>query len=250
MNLKTLLMLKAASGEAPVLVEDTATGNPATFTTDVRKALTGLTIPFAPEQAGTGDPSPTNVREISGHESITISRSGEDTSNPDNFVVAFGNAGTVYGGELNAITGVLTVTMAYKKFTGAEAWGGDNTPRQQFVIQWTDVANAQLDGKSVIACNMAPPANYGYSDTPPYGYVYNTRGAAYNIRTHIVEEDMTLAQFKEHLAENPLEIVCPLAQSYTVQLDPVKVQTLIGTNKVWTDTNGTNTVKFLKKDTE
>lgn len=248
MNLKTLLMLKAAAGgETPVLVEDTATGNPATFTTDVKKALTGLTIPFAPKQAGTGDPSPSNVRAISGFDSITVSRSGEDTSNPDTFVIAFGNAGTVYGGELNAITGVMTVTMAYRRFTGSEAWGGDNTPRQQFVIQWPDVANAQIDGKSVIACNMAPPANYGYSDTPPYGSVYNTRSTAYNIRTHIVEEDVTLAQFKELLAEKPLELVCPLATPYTVQLDPVTVKTLIGQNNVWTDTNGTNIVKYMKK---
>lgn len=247
MNLKTLLMLKAASADAPVLVEDTATGNPATFETDVKKALTGLTIPFTPKQAGSGDASPTNVREISGFDSITISRSGEDTSNPDTFTVAFGNAGTIYGGELNAITGVLTVTMAYREFNGSEAWGGDNTPRQQFVIQWSDVANAQIDGKSVIACNMAPPANYGYSDTPPYGSVYNTRGAAYNIRTHIVEEDMTLAQFKELLAENPLELVCPLATPYTVQLDPVTVKTLVGKNNVWSNTNGTNIVKYMKK---
>ena len=27
------------------------------------------------------------------------------------------------------------------------------------------------------------------------------------------------------------------------------VQTLIGTNTIWTDTNGTNTITYLKKDT-
>ena len=49
------------------------------------------TISFAPKQLGSGDPSPDNIRPIIGYEIDGI--------------------GTVYGGELNTETGVLTTTI-------------------------------------------------------------------------------------------------------------------------------------------
>ena len=61
--LRRLLLLSALMGGAS-LVEDTATGNPVTFETDVAKPLVSLEIPFTPKQSGTGDPSPQNIRPI------------------------------------------------------------------------------------------------------------------------------------------------------------------------------------------
>lgn len=57
-----LLNMKMLAGSKAV--EATATGNPLTFLTDLSKPLKSLTIPFLPVQSGTGDPSPTNVRNI------------------------------------------------------------------------------------------------------------------------------------------------------------------------------------------
>jgi hypothetical protein len=57
-----LLLMCAASGGKTV--EDTATGNPLTFITDIAKPLKSLLIPFTPKQSGTGDPSPQNIRSI------------------------------------------------------------------------------------------------------------------------------------------------------------------------------------------
>ncbi len=45
------------------------------------------------------------------------------------------------------------------------------------------------------------------------------------------------------------EIVLKLKTPVTVQLDPVAIQTLMGTNIIWTNTNGTNTIKNVKKPT-
>lgn len=61
--LRRLLLLSALMGGAS-LVEDTATGNPVVFSTEVAKPLVSLEIPFTPVQSGTGDPSPQNVRPI------------------------------------------------------------------------------------------------------------------------------------------------------------------------------------------
>ena len=72
--LRRLLYLKGIAGENEV--EYTVTGNPVTFSTTLAKPLTGLTIPFTPVQSGSGDPSPTNVREIVGWTGCSIYRTG------------------------------------------------------------------------------------------------------------------------------------------------------------------------------
>lgn len=63
-------------------VEDTATGNPATFTTDLAKKLTGAKIYFNPVQDGTGDPSPENIRAISGWTGCNVVRCGKNLLDP------------------------------------------------------------------------------------------------------------------------------------------------------------------------
>lgn len=53
-------------------VEDTATGNPLTFLTDLARPLKSLLIPFTPVQSGTGDPSPQNIRSILPWNGLTV----------------------------------------------------------------------------------------------------------------------------------------------------------------------------------
>lgn len=62
-TLKKLMFMKAAAGGGAA-VEATATGNPLTFQTDLARPLKSLLIPFTPQQEGTGDPSPQNIRSI------------------------------------------------------------------------------------------------------------------------------------------------------------------------------------------
>ena len=73
-----LLNLAIEGGALNKLVEVTETGNPVSFDTDVSKPLKSLLIPFSPVQAGTGDPSPENVRPISGWTGLNINRTGKN----------------------------------------------------------------------------------------------------------------------------------------------------------------------------
>lgn len=57
-----LLNMKLLAGSKAV--EATATGNPLVFTTDIARPLKSLLIPFTPQQEGTGDPSPENIRDF------------------------------------------------------------------------------------------------------------------------------------------------------------------------------------------
>jgi hypothetical protein len=67
----------------------TATGSIATFNTPFAKPLRLLKAEFTPVQEGTGDPSPTNIRPITGWTGVNVYHSGEDTSNPTAYPVTF-----------------------------------------------------------------------------------------------------------------------------------------------------------------
>lgn len=71
-----LLLFGAASGGKAI--EDTATGNPLTFLTDLARPLKSLLIPFTPKQTGSGDPSPTNIRPIVPWNGLTVKRGGKN----------------------------------------------------------------------------------------------------------------------------------------------------------------------------
>lgn len=74
--LRKLLLASVLSGSPAV--EDTATGNPVTFLTDLAKPLKSLIANFLPIQSGTGDPSPTNIRPITGWTGLDVKHFGEN----------------------------------------------------------------------------------------------------------------------------------------------------------------------------
>lgn len=57
---------------ALTLTSQTATGNPLSFTTDSAQVSQGTVITLEPIQSGSGDPSPSNVRAISGYDEIEL----------------------------------------------------------------------------------------------------------------------------------------------------------------------------------
>ena len=80
---RKLLALKALAGGAP-LSEYTETGNPVSFETNIAKPLS-VVAAFAPVQAGSGDPSPENVRPITGWTGAKVTRSGRNLLDPELF---------------------------------------------------------------------------------------------------------------------------------------------------------------------
>ena len=76
-----------------------ATGNPVIVPKYV--GLEKLTIEFSPKQAGTGDPSPDNVRPISGWDEVQVTRCGKNLLNPENVAPISGYYGltVTYEGE-------------------------------------------------------------------------------------------------------------------------------------------------------
>ena len=138
---KKLLFAMGLAGKA---IEDTATGNPLTFLTDLAKPLKSLVANFLPVQTGSGDPSPENVRPITGWTGVTVNHAGKnllDTSKrymDSGNVLIIGSTTNAYNIYLKAGTYRLTVyyadgkgsTAYYRKegASGIQLWGtGNNT---------------------------------------------------------------------------------------------------------------------------
>ena len=86
----------------------------------------GVTVSWEPKQEGEGDPSPENVRPISGRESVSVTLlGGEGEGNPHTLALP----STVYGGEVDAVTGAGMETYGIAAFDGTESWytSGTNT---------------------------------------------------------------------------------------------------------------------------
>ena len=87
-TLLTLSELKEHYGSPPVgictlyygkldkTIVESKTGNPIVL--PPYKAITSLNISFSPQQAGSGDPSPENIRPISGWDSLSVTRCGKN----------------------------------------------------------------------------------------------------------------------------------------------------------------------------
>ena len=89
----------------------TVSGNPVLFTAKQAAALKSLMIDVQPVQSGSGDPSPENVRPISGMSEIRLEKSGLNMTNP---AYSYYISSTKYLQPF----GFHTATSQYKKSNG------------------------------------------------------------------------------------------------------------------------------------
>ena len=250
--LRRLIAAKKMIGELPEISEYSATGNPATFTTNLSRALTKFEIPFLASQAGSGDPSPDNVRELYGmtgvaiiHNSQVIMADWED------------DAGTLYGGVLDAATGLMTVTQKMYTLTGADSEGwtylGASLGRYRFYSK--EGANGATPGidygankTSVVAADYLVAAPNGTSASySEYAGSIITGGTGGDNVVVAVTFATTVAELKAYLAEHPLHIIGILKTPEIIQVPATEVRTVVGSNEISTATLATNTIKYLKR---
>lgn len=94
------------------------TGNPVTCYPVANYPL-GVTVSWEPRQSGEGDPSPENVRPIVGRESVSVTIADGSESGTTHTLAL---PSTVYGGELDAVTGAGMETWTAVEFNGGEEW--------------------------------------------------------------------------------------------------------------------------------
>ena len=81
-TMKKLMFLQQTGGGS-VVIEDTVSGNPVVFTTDLSKPLKRLALSLLPRQSGTGDPSPSNIRPLLPWGEVGTWTGGKNLLNPN-----------------------------------------------------------------------------------------------------------------------------------------------------------------------
>ena len=160
---------------------------------------------------------------------------------------------TICGGTLDAVNGVLTVEWA-KHIVSLT----DNTALSQAMNE--DVYRiglplpdflAPVDGadRLNLYCNIGKNSLTIFGGSAQVGdcSFFNWNGACVFL-IGVPSSENTTAKGKQWLVNNGCEVVRKLATPYEIPLSDIPVPvTLIGDNTIWTDTNGENTVKYLKK---
>lgn len=184
---------------------------------------------IVPLQEGSGDPSPENVRPISGWTEATL------THNDTPITLPFGQ--TVYGGTLDWTTGVMTVSSIFLRL--------DTTYRIDLY---------QYQGKNGVL--FSAPLLYGSSriegicsheictnqeSIPNKSYIWLgvNNPFVYWVGVLDVLGLSTVDEFKTWLNTQNVQIVYPMEEPVTIQLTPQEILALSGTNTIYTDTGDT-----------
>ena len=234
----------AALNEKAGKLVDTETGAVVSFVPDrtIEQELT-VSVAVEPLQEGSGDPSPDNVRPISGRNTVRIMHSGADTSNPTIHTIQLGR--TIYGGVLDVDAGTLTVDRARFVLDGSESYVLSSNSKRVYTgalkksgILYNTSNNAIIDGDiSNMLPQITPNMTYGGSlgfSVAPDGMIQISDGTG----------STTVAAVQAWLAETPLVLVLKLATPNIIQLDPLTITELVGQlNNFWSDA-GNITVEF------
>ena len=150
-------------------------------------------------------------------------------------------AGTIYGGSRNVTTGVLTVTHGIKQLNGTEnTWNSSTT--YDFMVDITEMESgnylAGLADWLVTAINTSTPLSVRFGANNKILYFYGIIGNLTGVTD--------LATWKTYLSNNPLTVIFPLETPVTYQLTPTQINAIVGTNNVFTDTNGNTSVIYAK----
>lgn len=224
----------------PDYVEKTVSGELIEITDAANLGALQCKVAFSPIQSGTGDPSPTNIRSISGRTGLTVTVQSGETQNT--YPVTWQTeAGTIYGGTLDVVSGVLTVDRFFKAFDGTETgWtkaGGTSNNTQRYYITWENigVSGGVLNPSDAVCSHLV----YLTGNSGQFG-AFNATVSYFTVKDGDGSHFADLASFTAWLAAQntngtPLQLCVELAESTTYQLTPTEVRTILGDNNVWSD---------------
>lgn len=204
-----------------------ATGNPVNISDAAAALAQSLTVDFTPIQEGSGTPSLLNPRPIVGFASINVDVNGN--------VTATDLQGTIYGGELNIITGVLTVKYRYRKLNGAanENWNYQVTALgyKNFYMLVGDAKASQTD--DTLFCETVEVNDVASNNRDDICFI--SAGKNFNASIGNLLGISDVSTFRQWLSNNNLCICYEINTPYTIQLTPAQIALVKGANTITTN---------------
>ena len=192
-------------------------------------AIKSIVVSIPYEQDGDGDPSPENVRTLSGHTEATVTNEAATTTS---YTLDWSDeAGEVFGGLVDFITGKLSVDKYFMLLTGdaSENWTivNSGTPNYYYALTLPSGTGSAVAGSNI--SNMFPTANIANNNTLQGCY---TTASGVRVRWG---EEKTLNEWREFLGSNNMQLLYDLVTPQEYQLAPINVKALLGSNKITAD---------------
>lgn len=228
---------ESATAEAREIAEMAAlpiipeiTGEVATVTDAIERDAVAVVSHIDAIQEGTGTASPTNIRPISGRNAVSLWH-GAAYDEAAEAVCTTDLPETIYGGLLDWVTGVLTVTHVHYSLAVADMNNGEAYPG------WKGVPNLK---KYMGTGNV----NVGICSAYKVPSVNTLSGSAANALIILHNSGMTQTEWKTNYPDLVIDFVIPIVNTYTMQLTPQQLTMLKGSNAFWSDT-GDTTVTYV-----
>ena len=141
-----------------------------------------------------------------------------------------GNPITVYGGEIDVVSGEGTLNLLPVVFNGTEYWQKSSRALNGFYHGMS--GDIKPNGK--IVCPIAKTTRNINEYFDNYGYCYADYSFNINIDPAICGD--TVASFKAWLSENPITCLYEPANPTPIYCEPTEIKTLKGNNNIWADT--------------
>lgn len=203
-------------------------------------AGSNLDITVSPMLIATSETNPTsfspysNICPISGRTGLNVYVSPtQDQQDAATYSVDWtAQAGTVYGGTLDVVTGLLTVDRASVNVSSSWNWTKSGSYPGGFYVAIDNAGTGQKKHTPFI-CSHAKTAN-SISQ-----YVQGSCFCDASINIRIMDSSDTVQDWKDYInaqitAGTPIQICYELATPITYQLTPMQVAALV-TNNVWTN---------------
>lgn len=175
-------------------------------------------------QAGSGTPSPTNIRPITGWDAVCLWRESDYDEAAEPMLIT-DLPETIYGGVLNWTTGVMTVTHVHYRLAVAEM----NAPYEKYP-GWGGVPNLR---KYMGALNQTT----GIASA--WGQIGINTMSASNAQIILQGGTLLQSEWKETYPDLVMDFVIPIINTYDVQLDSQTLTLLKGSNALWSNTGNT-----------
>ena len=243
-TLKKLIWLKASVLIGAVY--STFTGSIARFLSPSSKPVKSIVCNIEPVQSGSGDPSPDNVRPISGFTGLNVYGESEydPTADPKVAVTWQSEAGTVYAGYLSIDEdGNVTLTAEWVGATYTSVTG--KSTYSAYCYSPSAVAISKEPNQIAASYLKTFDGNTNTATMPDFSCT-NVGGAGTIFGIRLSDDYATKEDYDTYLAANPLTVIVKLATPVTYTLTSVTVpSTVQGENNWWHDANGNITIEAI-----
>lgn len=221
-----------------------AKGATATFNNTIGRApIKNIIANIDYIQSGSGDPTPTNARAISGNTGLSLNHSDDDTSDPTIVSISWNTeAGTVYSGTLNITTGVLTVDKML--ITAIKSQVNRNNANNWY-INTPSAYKPLIKHDTDIPCisNKFKPWEIGTSQYTATYQCFVTTAGYIRFNTEVGYNDVD----SMYAAVGEMTFLCDLVSPQTYHISANDIYALIGENNIWTNVGDVSVEYYIDK---